>query len=434
MSETAETGLRQSRSSVAGSILAGVLGQGALVVSGLLVARILGTDDRGNLALFVLFPAVLAQIGSLGLPLATIYQISKDRPGAAGVVRAIWRIAAAQAAGLVLLHFAILAAVFWSDPHRVRDAALLTLVSVPATLAQLYGLAILQGQQRFIAFNVLRTLPAAAYAAAVLTLWLAGSGNLEHVTIAWVATSVAVGATTLFLACSRLTFRTVGRGAASLRGMLRFGLRGLLGSSSPIEVFRLDQAVVGLFLSRGALGLYVVGLAFANLPRFIAQSVGYVAYPRIASRTDEREARTELWQFFWLAVVLAGAVVIVLELTVGRLIPFFVTSKFAGAVPITRILLAGALFLSARRVLTDGANGLGRPAYGTIAEVSSWIFLVPALAVFTPLLGAKGVALALTVSAGLSFTVLLLLVLSRRGPAGWARHAGRVLLVRGAGR
>jgi O-antigen/teichoic acid export membrane protein len=126
-------------------------------------------------------------------------------------------------------------------------------------------------------------------------------------------------------------------------------------------------------------------------------------------------------------------VVIVLELTVGRLIPFLVTDKFAGAVPITRILLVSALFLSARRVLTDGTNGLGKPVYGTIAEVSSWIFLVPGLAVLTPLLGAKGVALALTISAGLSFSVLLLLVLSR-GTRRWARHAGRVPLVRGAGR
>ena len=50
-----------------------------------------------------------------------------------------------------------------------------------------------------------------------------------------------------------------------------------------METFRLDQAVVGLFLTPAALGLYVVGLAFANLPRFIAQSVGYIAYPRINS-------------------------------------------------------------------------------------------------------------------------------------------------------
>ena len=65
-------------------------------------------------------------------------------------------------------------------------------------------------------------------------------------------------------------------------------------------------------------------------------------------------------------------------------------------------------------MLTDGAQGLGRPGLGTIAEVSSWVFLLPALGIFTPLWNARGVALALTVSAALSFVVLLVLLVRSR--------------------
>jgi O-antigen/teichoic acid export membrane protein len=208
--------------------------------------------------------------------------------------------------------------------------------------------------------------------------------------------------------------------------MLRFGLKGLLGWSSPVEAFRLDQAVVGLFLSPAALGLYVVGLSFANLPRFIAQSVGVIAYPRIAARRGA-EAWRELWQFFWLATGSAAAIVLALELVIGWLVPVFFGDEFSGAVPLTRILLVAALFLSARRVLADGAQGLGRPGLGTIAEVSSWIFLLPALGIFTPLWHARGVAVALAVSAALSFAVLLVLVLrSRAGVEPAATPALRV--------
>ena len=146
--------------------------------------------------------------------------------------------------------------------------------------------------------------------------------------------------------------------------------------------------------------------AFANLPRFIAQSVGYIAYPRVAASRGEQAWR-ELWQFFWLATGAAALVVLALELGVSWLVPAFFGDEFSGAVVLTRILLIGALFLSARRVLTDGAQGLGRPGLGTIAEVSSWAFLLPALAIFTPLWDARGVALALAVSAALSFAVLL---------------------------
>ena len=46
--------------------------------------------------------------------------------------------------------------------------------------------------------------------------------------------------------------------------------------------------VIGLFLAPAALGLYVVAQAFTNLPRFISESVGAVAYPNIAASADRR--------------------------------------------------------------------------------------------------------------------------------------------------
>lgn len=396
-----------------------------------MAARILGAEDRGNLALLVLFPAVLSQIGSLGLPLATTYRLSSG-PGRAGeIVRLLAAPVALQAVVLTAIDVVFLAVIFWSDPHDVQLAALITLGAVPAALAQLYGLAVLQGQQRFLAFNVLRTLPAAAYSAAVLALWAAGSGDLVNISVAWIASSAAVGIVTVVVAIRGLPLGRAADRARALSGMLRFGLRGLLGSASPVETFRLDQAVVGLVLSRTSLGLYVAGLAFANLPRFIAQSIGYVAYPRVAAQPTEAEGRAELWQFFWLAVGVCSTIVLALELAAGWLVPFFFTHEFDGAISLTRILLVSALFLSARRVLTDGAAGLGRPGLGTVAEISSWGFLGVALAVLTPLLGARGVALALAVSSALSFGVLLwLLVTSAPNRAGHGLPAA----ARGAGR
>jgi O-antigen/teichoic acid export membrane protein len=405
--------LRQTASPLAGSLLAAALGQGALVVSGVLVFRLLGPRDRGYLGLIVLFPAVLGQLGSLGLPLAATYYLSRQRERSAAIVRLLASAAVAQAAVLLLLHAGILAAVFWSDPHLVRIAALISLPAVPAILAQSYGIAVLQGEQRFAAFNVLRTVPAAAYAAVVLAIYLGGSGNLEWVVVGWICSSVASGLATLVLAVRPLRHAEPAGEPPSLRELLRFGLRGLLGWTSPIETFRLDQAIVGLFLSPAALGYYLAGLAFASLPRFLAQSVGYIAYPRIAARSGD-EARSELRQFFWLAAGGAALVVAGLELVVPQLGRFFFGADFGGAVDLTRILLVGALFLAARRILTDGAQGLGRPGLGTVAELASWVFLLPALAIFTPLLGARGVALALTLSAALSFGVLLLLVSGRR--------------------
>src|SRR6187200_2733544 len=160
--------LRQSAPSLAGSILTGLVGQGVLVLSGVLVARMLGVDGRGYFALLVLFPTVLVQVGSLGLPLATTYELSRNRERSAEVVRVLLRPVCLQSFVLVLLHAAILAAVFWNDPQPVRVSALISLFAVPAMLVHLYGTAILQGRQRFFAFNAVRLFPAACYSLAIL--------------------------------------------------------------------------------------------------------------------------------------------------------------------------------------------------------------------------------------------------------------------------
>jgi O-antigen/teichoic acid export membrane protein len=116
------------------------------------------------------------------------------------------------------------------------------------------------------------------------------------------------------------------------------------------------------------------------------------------------------------SIALTGVVVIALEISAGWLVPFFFGSEFDDAVLIMRILLVGAFLWGVRRVLTDTTSGSGRPGFGSIAELASWVAIVPALALLMPVWGVEGVAAAMVVSSALSLLVLVLLVrFDRRG-------------------
>lgn len=396
-----------------GAVLVGFGTQALLVVSGVLVARTLGPENRGYLALLALFPAILSELGNLGLPLAVTYYIARDRTHAAAIARSGVRPFLLQLAVLTAVHAVIVAILVGGEPRYVCTAGLFTLMAVPASLAQRYGLAIMQGQRRFTAFNILRLLPAAAYVGAISAIFVVGSGELPLVALAWATSNLMVGAATLGLAGWGVlapAFRGPGDvQAPSLGNMLRFGLRGLLGSVSPVQTLRADQAVVGLFLSPVALGLYVVALAFTNLPRFVAQSVGMVAYPSVAAHTDEAAARRSMWAFFWATVAMSVAIVAPLLLAAGRLVPLFFGDEFRGAARVTQILLPGTLVAGARGVLGETMKGRGHPTAGTLAEVAAWLWLAPALGVAVPLWGVNGVALSVSTSYVVSFGVLLAL-------------------------
>jgi O-antigen/teichoic acid export membrane protein len=342
---------------------------------------------------------------------------------------------AVQSAVLLVIHALLLWALLHDEDREVVVSGIVTLALVPASLAHEYAIAFLQGLRRFGPFNVLRMLPVALYTAAVLAFLVSGASDLVAFVVAWTAAWCAAAALAVRAVEATLPREAVPPGSVpAMRDMTRFGAKGFLGSASPVETFRVDQALIGLFLPPVALGYYVAAIAFTNLPRFLAQSVGLVASPAVAAAPDRREGRHLMWRYLWLAVVICTPVILALELTVGRLLPFLFGSAFEEAIPMSRILLVGALFLSLRRVLTDGARGLGRPTIGTIAEVASWVVLLPAVVVAAAAGDATDMAMAVTASAFVSLVVIVVGLTTRRslaedGASHWlgARRSERVV-------
>ena len=404
--------------SVVGSLAASGGLQLIVIVSGVLAARSLGPEDRGYLALLIVISAVFSLAGTLGLPSAVTYYIARDPAQARRIVSPLAWIGVLQVGAVLVLQAAALAAIVASDPPHVQVAAAISLLVPPGILALSFGIAILQGQRRFTAYNLLRILPSTGYVAGVVIVFGLNATSLVMFMALWAAVHVIGGFLALAFAVRGLPRHAGEDSGPSREQMVRFGLKALPGTLSPVDSVRLDQAVVGLFLSPVALGLYVAAQAFASLPRVVASTIGMVAYPHVAAELDRDAARRAMWTFFFLGLGLSALVVAVLELMVGDLISVFFGEDFTDATAIAQILLLASLFVAGRRVLTDGVNGLGYPGYGTIAEVTSWILLLPGLAILLPWFGAEGVALALAISWGASLLLLILLALAADRTAG----------------
>ena len=398
---------------VVGSLASAAVGQVTLVVTGVVAARTLGPADRGYLALVILVPAVLHGVGALGLPRAVTYFIANDPAHETSVVRAIRAPAMVQAVVLTALQAGILAVILADEPARVKWAGLAVMPLLAANLADMYGKAILQGERRYAAFNILRNAGLSFYLVGMLLLVAVGKTGLVEFAIAYVVATVLSAIVTLFVVVIRSSPEPTPVDV-SRRRLFRFGLRGYLVGLSP-GTLRLDQALIGLLLAPQALGLYVVGLAFANLPTFISRSIGFVAFPQVAGATTARE--DEMRRFLWLSLALSGVAVLTLEIGAGWLVPLFFGPEFDGAVILTRILLVGAFFEGARQILANTSSGSGRPGIGSVAELASWLVLIPALAALMPLWNANGVAAATTIASAMSFLVLVALVRSSGDPS-----------------
>jgi O-antigen/teichoic acid export membrane protein len=372
-------GADSARRAVGISVVASLAGQALLICSGVASARALGPEGRGQLALILLTPPIVAQVVSLGLPLGVTYAVAQTGDARA-VNDAAKRLFALLVVGATLVEAVLGGSIAMAAAPHLLTVALLSSLAAGGIVATQYSTALLQGQTLFGRFNAMRQLPAALYVVGCLGILVLPTGeSVEAFAIAWTL-AYALGAVAAWLVALRAQSCPRDNSVEpSLGSMVRFGLKGFVGSISAIEMFRLDQAMVAAFLSTSALGIYVVASAFSNLPRFVGQSVGTVAFPYVAKAASSRSALTSTRLFVLVTTLLTGLVAVVLVVAMPWLLPTLFGSEFKdGVVPAAIIVVAAAL-TSVRRTAGDSARGAGYPLIGTWAEVASWVLLVPGL-------------------------------------------------------
>lgn len=397
------------------SLLFGFVGLALLIVSGSIVARLLGVEARGRLAALSVVPTMLSAFGFIGVPAALTFYVGKDPREAWCYIRTSYRMVCALS--LLLVPIGLAVASFVSPPHgsAIGGPGLLAVLAIPPLLVHQIGISALQGRRAFRALQWMRLTPAAVYAAIAAAFLIFDVRELRFVVLGWL-----VAQTTAAALSTGIVYRTwKDRGPASWARaglLLRFGTRGHLASGSQIEAFSLDQMLLALIAPPHQLGLYAVATAFANVPRLMSRSCSLVLYPSVVvARSAEDRTRLVLGA----AIAIAGTNVLFigcLAPLLPALIVFFFGEDFRPAASIALPLLVAAGLGSTRQVLFDGLRGLGAPQWASMAEISMYP-VVGALAWrWVPVDGARGLAIALGAGFALSLGVaaIFLIELLRR--------------------
>jgi O-antigen/teichoic acid export membrane protein len=376
------------------------VGQATLVISGPVTARLLGPTGRGDLALLLIVTVICSTLGGAGLPSAVAYGIARHSLPARGVLRVIRRTwlalslaaAVASAAAVILLERTL-------PGSSLALTAGLVALWVVSIMAWKLMQACIQGEHHFALSNWLLSLSPVLSAIVLLCVFLwRRHAPVSEVLGVLVVTNVAACIIGGFAAASVLRPNPVAL-HLTVRPLLRYGFRSLAGTSAPVDTFSVDQALVGLALSRHQLGLYAVAGAFNNLPSLFVNGIATIALPRIAAESDNA-TRNHLIARIALAAVLVGAAASVFaEVIVAWALPFAFGSGFSGAVPVARVLIVAGFFLAVRRMLVVFLQASGRPGETTVGELIALVALTIAAGVLVPTLGLIGGGLALILAA-----------------------------------
>jgi O-antigen/teichoic acid export membrane protein len=367
--------------------------QGLNIITGVILARALGPHNRGELAAVLLWPTVIAAVGTLGVTEATTYHAARKSWPLGRLVGTTFVIGLLQSLLFIGLGAALLPFVLSRYDASVVHVAYLYLLYIPIFLFDVYAMTLIQGLQRFSSFNFLRFLLIGLTAVGLVTLDLIhglGVASAVYVYLGSYLVTGLVAAPLLFWGKSmRFSYdKNV------MRELLSFGIRSHLGNVSALLNERLDQLIISIFLAPLQLGLYVVAVSLTSLTTLPGMSISLVALPSVA-RSAQNEARTHrIQRLFQITLLATLCLTIPMILLMTPIVDFVFGSAFRPVAGIARVLLIGSVILGMNRVLGAAARGIGRPLDAGVAEGLALIVTVLALAVLLPMFGLMGAAVA----------------------------------------
>ena len=375
-------------------------------VSGILVARLLGPEGRGQFAIIILWPSLLAAVGNLGVREALTYEQASVGGQQATLTGHAILLGLIQSAGLMALGLILIPILTRRQDALVTQASLVFLLVIPANLLAIYTLGLLQGALDMRAFNLIRLSVNFVYVVGILILWYVGQVTVWNVTIALLVANMI----TATLATTAALIRYGVRWRLDLvltRRLFSYGLRNHIGSLSFLLNQRLDQMVMALVLSPIQLGWYAAAANISGMARLASGAFGTVVFPKTTlTAPEDRRRLTSVYSR--LNVTVTGASGLLLIIVMPLIVPLIYGSDYQPSIVPAIILTVGAVFVGIGQSWAGSLRGLGHPLGPTKAELISLGVTVIGLALTLKPWGIIGASLTSTVAYFVSASYLYL--------------------------
>jgi O-antigen/teichoic acid export membrane protein len=381
---------------VAQSVGAKFLIIGLNAATGIISARALMPEGRGELAIMVLWPVFLASALTLGIPSALTFQLKKNPS------RQSELLGAALLMGLLTSLVAIAIGLFvvphWISHYspRVILFARLYLFSAPFTSLLLVGRAALESRSDFTSSNKLLIWAPALTTVGLLVLLLTHTMSPFSAAAAYVLVGVFPVAV-MVVQLWRMFTPTLHSVWSSTRLLASYGIRSYGIDLCGTMALYVDQALVVRVLEPKYMGIYVVALSLSRMLNVFHTSVIMVLFPKAVSQTPEavRDMTSRSVRMSTMLTAFAGLGIIILG---PQVLGLLYGAEYQGATAVLRILVVEVVLSGATLVLAQAFMALGRPGIVTALQVTGLLLTVPLVVLLTPRFGIVGAGLALLIS------------------------------------
>lgn len=362
---------------------------------GIYIARILGPEYRGLLALMMTAAIIISSLFSLGIPNAAAYFVRNRHQSAIVILNttAMFSVILIPITTVLVLGTRdTFSGIIWAG-HKLSDveAAWIIVYSALTFAVNTLGVCIVAkgDATRFLVATitgVLLTIIVSVFSMAAF-----------HKPFESILGGYIFGQIVSLYLMRRSFSGYLGHSGNSVtyRQLISFGLKSYVGSISSFVFKKVDIYIVGALLSASAVGHYAVAMALRDLGLTAARAVagivgGELAVPGSFTERKQRLLRNALFYVTGASVVLA----IVAIGTFQTLIPIVFGHAYQAAIEPATILMVSAIFLSGAIVYTAANFAANSPFFQSMGSLTVGVIGLFLLWYGASLDGLTGIALA----------------------------------------
>ncbi|MGB5084690.1 MAG: oligosaccharide flippase family protein [Methylocystis silviterrae] len=356
-----------SYSALANLARANVVVAAVTFISGVLVARALGPERRGELATLVLWPSLVSHLALMGIHISLAREAAREPGRAAACYQIGFRALSLSSIGAILVYCVAVGMLYWEKGSGQKPSlALLAVLMVPFSVWAAFQMQMELGRQNTSNFVLVRNSFAVLHLIFIAAAWLVGCSEV------WIFLIASIAAA--FLATSIAQFR-IAKGLENHDGQraARVDAGRLLGVFSAAWPYALsgavstltasaDRMLVSLFFEPRVMGLYVVTLAISQMQDLMGEAISQLFFSKVALGRRLHDIDK-----IWLALRLRQTMCVYLLLSCGTLLvaPVLLRlvfgERFSGSVDIVYMLIPILALKGAMRPFEEVLKGGGKP-------------------------------------------------------------------------
>lgn len=382
-------------------------------MNSIILARVLGPEERGEVIGATLLPLLMLSLGALGLYEAILFHAAQNRDSLNSIITISLLLSVFLGIASIILTNFLLPVMLGHAKSSTLMLAKWFQFMIPFGMIHISCSSIIRGLARMNTYNILQLIIPGGMAIGVALFSLAGVLNLSSAVVLHLFLTI-VASIMSFIAMLNVTkFSNLELNIELASSMLKYGVRVYAGNVFVTANARLDQLLLVPLVSATQVGYYAIAVKVAEITGYFATVIMIVSVPRLAainSKEQQIQAAIFLYRQYWWPSVLFKLLVCPL---IYILLPVVYGEQYKPAILITLILVMASIFHDGKKVLSGIMQSLNHPWSASKAEIFAVIVTLILLPIVIPLIGIAGAALVSFISYGVAMTMLATELLKR---------------------